>query len=360
MGTRDRPYMHHRDPPTAPRVSMPKVLVIVLMLIALGSWYRLTHTVTNQAPPHSEQAAPVIVKPSAPLPSPPHRYQRYLDAIVPESDALRALAYGKVKDCPAGDRTCVLTELYRFVQQDIGYLADPVAREHIQSPQATLQIGAGDCEDLSILLASLLDNVGIPNYLVFTDTHAYTMACEVDPLTIVPTLEKRYATQQPPVQREETRWIQPRSLSVTTLTATTPLQVDIDLHTSGPLDWMVVPSQQDVEAIQQHRAYRTYPSCSREQMTSFRSTCAIPVGAPLVAYNRQETPIELALTVRYQLPPVPPTLPPIKTYVVNSTQCLPLDPSIKGQAYPGQLMPNVVTSPSRTAVNRAGHVITLN
>jgi len=352
--------MHHRDPPPASRLPTRRVLVIGLVLIGLGSWYRLTHTVTDQARTTTQQAAPVPVSPRTPLQSPTHRYQRYLDAIVPASDALRALAYGKVKDCPAGDRTCVLTELYRFVQQEIGYLADPVAREHIQSPQATLDIGAGDCEDLSILLASLLDNVGIPNYLVFTEDHAYTMACEVDPRTIVPTLEQRYAIQQPPVQREETRWIQPRSLSVTTLNTTLPTQVDIELHTNGPLDWMVVPSQQDVEAIQQHRAYRTYPSCSREQMTSFRSTCAIPVGAPLVAYNRQETPIELALTVRYQLPPLPPTLPPIKTYAVNGAQCVPLDPSIKGQAYPGQLMPNVVTAPYRTAVNRAGHLLTLN
>lgn len=360
MGVRDRAYMHHRDPPAASRMSMRRVLVIGLVLIGLGSWYRLTYTVTDQVRPNTQQAAPVIVSPNAPLPSPAHRYQRYLDAIVPESDALRALAYSKIKDCPAGDRTCVLTELYRFVQHDIGYLADPVAREHIQSPQATLQIGAGDCEDLSILLASLLDNVGIPNYLVFTETHAYTMACEVDPLTIVPTLEQRYATQQPPVQREETRWIQPHSLSVTRLNATAPTQVDIDLHTNGPLDWMVVPSQHDVEAIQQRRPYQTYPSCSREHVTSFRSTCVIPVGAPLVAYNRQEAPIELALTVRYQLRPVLPTLPPLKTYAVNGAQCLPLDPSIKGQAYPGQLMPNVVTAPYKTAVNRAGHVITLN
>jgi len=249
MGVRDRAYMHRRDPPATSRMSTRRVLAISLLLIGLVSWYRLTDTVTDRARPNTQQAVPVPASPYSPVRSPTHPYQRYLDAVVPESDALRALAYTKVKDCPAGDRTCVLTELYRFVQHDIGYLADPVAREHIQSPQATLQIGAGDCEDLSILLASLLDNVGIPNYLVFTDNHAYTLACDVDPGTMASTLEQRYATQPPPVQRAETRSIPPHSLSVTRLNGTTPTQVDIELHTNGPLDWMVVPSQQDVEAI---------------------------------------------------------------------------------------------------------------
>ncbi|HQY57589.1 MAG: hypothetical protein KA240_03795 [Nitrospira sp.] len=360
MGVRDRAYMHHRDSLATSRMSTRRVMAISLVLIGLVSWYRLTDTATDQARPNIQQAVPVPAISHSPARSPAHPYQRYLDAVVPESDTLRALAYTKVKGCPAGDRTCMLTELYRFVQHDIGYLDDPVAREHIQSPQATLQIGAGDCEDLSILLASLLDNVGIPNYLVFTNNHTYTLACDVDPSTMAPTLAERYAIQPPPVQRDETRSIPPHSLSVTRLDATTPTQVGIEFHTNGPLDWMVVPSQEDVEAIQQGRPYQTYPSCSRDGVTSFRATCVILVGAPLVAYNRHETPVELAIRLRYQIAPVAPTLPPIKTYALNDAQCVPLDPSIKGQAYPGQIMPSVVTAPYRTAVNRAGKVVALD
>lgn len=91
MGVRDRAYMHHRDPPPASRISTRRVLTIGLVLIGLGSWYRLTHTVTDQARPTTQQAAAVSVSPRMPLPSPAHRYQQYLDAIMPESDALRAV-----------------------------------------------------------------------------------------------------------------------------------------------------------------------------------------------------------------------------------------------------------------------------
>lgn len=364
MGIRDREYMYRRDEPPGPRHSTPRphpwrAFAMALIVIGLVSWYRIQEPVTPMVQPTPQARGAITVTPTSPVRASASRYQPYLDAIIPESDTLRALAYAKVKQCPPGDRACIMTELYRFVQHDIGYLSDPVSREHIQSPQATLTIGAGDCEDLSILLASLLDNVGVPNYLAFTDDHAYVMACGVEPQTIAPTLEQRYATDQAPVLQAETRFIQPHSLFVTTFGFTVPTPVEIDLHANEHFDWMVVPSQHDIEAIQQHRSYQVYQACSRNHITSFRSTCTIPVGAQLIASNTRETPLELYVGFRYPRPPLLPTLPTLRTQAINGVQCLPLDPSIKGQAYPGQLMPNVVTAPSRTAVNRAGHVVAL-
>lgn len=52
--------------------------------------------------------------------------------------------------------------LYRFVVQRVRYQKDPVGLETVQSPTATLTIGAGDCDDLSGLLAGLAMAVGIP------------------------------------------------------------------------------------------------------------------------------------------------------------------------------------------------------
>ncbi len=52
--------------------------------------------------------------------------------------------------------------LYRFVVQRVRYQKDPVGLETVQSPTATLSIGAGDCDDLSGLLAALAMAVGIP------------------------------------------------------------------------------------------------------------------------------------------------------------------------------------------------------
>jgi hypothetical protein len=41
---------------------------------------------------------------------------------------------------------------------------------------------AGDCEDQTILLMSMLESVGIDSLIVFTEGHAYPMACTQDPI----------------------------------------------------------------------------------------------------------------------------------------------------------------------------------
>jgi len=52
--------------------------------------------------------------------------------------------------------------LHRFVRDNIRYVRDPVDCELVQTPEATLQIAQGDCDDKSTLLAALLSATGHP------------------------------------------------------------------------------------------------------------------------------------------------------------------------------------------------------
>jgi transglutaminase-like putative cysteine protease len=52
--------------------------------------------------------------------------------------------------------------LQHWVQTNIAYVHDPVTVELVQTPQYTLQQKAGDCDDQSVLLASMLDATGHP------------------------------------------------------------------------------------------------------------------------------------------------------------------------------------------------------
>jgi hypothetical protein len=56
----------------------------------------------------------------------------------------------------------VATALSDFVRTNIRYVNDPVDVETIQSPEVTVKIGSGDCDDHVVLLSSLLQSVGIP------------------------------------------------------------------------------------------------------------------------------------------------------------------------------------------------------
>lgn len=57
--------------------------------------------------------------------------------------------------------------LYHACCREIHYLADPIGAEFLQHPEVTINTAAGDCDDMSILLASTLLmseilSIGIP------------------------------------------------------------------------------------------------------------------------------------------------------------------------------------------------------
>lgn len=61
---------------------------------------------------------------------------------------------------PQKDYKGEIDKLYKFVQYNIRYVRDINGIETVQSPVKTLEIGAGDCDDKSTLLAALLESIG--------------------------------------------------------------------------------------------------------------------------------------------------------------------------------------------------------
>ena len=101
------------------------------------------------------------------------RAEPYISKVVFDDINLRTQAASIVRGCPSGDKECQINKLYRYVVENYDYYSDPRSREFIQSPSETMKVKGGDCEDLTILLNSLLENLGIKTYLVLTEDHAY-------------------------------------------------------------------------------------------------------------------------------------------------------------------------------------------
>ena len=59
-----------------------------------------------------------------------------------------------------------LKAVHHFVRDEIRYVRDIRGIETVQTPEITLQIGSGDCDDKSVLGASLLESIGHPTRLV--------------------------------------------------------------------------------------------------------------------------------------------------------------------------------------------------
>lgn len=70
------------------------------------------------------------------------------------------LARQIVQPVPARDGRGEVQALFTWVKLNIRYVADPRNVETISTPQATLAMRAGDCDDMSVLLASLLEATG--------------------------------------------------------------------------------------------------------------------------------------------------------------------------------------------------------
>lgn len=75
---------------------------------------------------------------------------------------IRELALQIVRNVPEHSAYAEARAVLKFVQNSIRYVNDIAGVETIQTPDQTLRIGQGDCDDKSILFGSLMQAIGKP------------------------------------------------------------------------------------------------------------------------------------------------------------------------------------------------------
>jgi transglutaminase-like putative cysteine protease len=94
--------------------------------------------------------------------------------------------------------------LQQWVQNSVEYRRDPVDAELLQTPQVTLQLKAGDCDDQAVLIASLLQATGHPAQFIAVGmngaplSHVFTQTLIGTSWVSVETIEKRPLGWNPP------------------------------------------------------------------------------------------------------------------------------------------------------------------
>lgn len=104
----------------------------------------------------------------------------YIEKLMRDDGDLYAYAYNLLSDFDSSSRECRLNAVYRDILMNYTCLSGSRGSRALQTPQQTIQSKQGTCEDLSILIASLLINIGIMTHLVFTDTQVYALADNID------------------------------------------------------------------------------------------------------------------------------------------------------------------------------------
>jgi hypothetical protein len=102
----------------------------------------------------------------------------YSKKIATNDTELEAYANSLSSNCTSQDRECIINTIYRHIIDT--YTIINATYDIIQIPQATIQQQKGTCEDVSILLISLLETIGIESKLVVTNDHAYPMGCNIN------------------------------------------------------------------------------------------------------------------------------------------------------------------------------------
>jgi hypothetical protein len=68
---------------------------------------------------------------------------------------MRRIGLAVTEVCKARDDRCELMAIYDFVKRNIRYTGDVTNKDTFQSAYRTMQMGGGDCDDFSILIAVL-------------------------------------------------------------------------------------------------------------------------------------------------------------------------------------------------------------
>lgn len=85
---------------------------------------------------------------------------------------------------PAHDEIAEIEAIYSMVRDNVRYTKDIVGVETLATPDKTLALRYGDCDDMVVLLGSLLESVGYPTKMVVEAydanggyEHVYLLAC---------------------------------------------------------------------------------------------------------------------------------------------------------------------------------------
>jgi transglutaminase-like putative cysteine protease len=105
--------------------------------------------------------------------NPEQLFTQVNEKIDPYDVQVRTMAAASAKKYPGQYNIYQLCYLFDDTKETIQYVSDPRGKDLWSTPSETITVGAGDCDDYAILLASLIEAIGGTSRVYLTDTHAF-------------------------------------------------------------------------------------------------------------------------------------------------------------------------------------------
>ncbi len=254
------------------------------------------------------------------------RSKPYVEAFSLNDESIRADAVQIIRDCPKRDESCFINSIYEYVVNNYKYIPDPTRREFIQPYTYTKSIGGGDCEDLTVVLASLLENIGVKTYFVLTDTHGYLLACtreldqgilgEKNSINLVKISLAKNSSKFVPFDYEG---------------GEKNLKLDYHLTSNRLVSVFVVPSLEDFELFKSEKEFNQYLDCTLKRDSDKKKKCAVTDVAGFIVQNEYNGETNAFLTAKIYSS----HKGNVRYYNVGNMQCIVLDGTAGPNGYPG-------------------------
>ncbi len=305
--------------------------------------------------------------------------EKYLENIVPyqkeiviSDESLKQYAKEITQGCKT--KECEVSKIYSHILENYEYEKDSNGKEIIKNPYETFKDKKGDCEDLTILLNSLLENMGIDTYLVWNDregydtiNHIYNLTCGIDLNKIA---ENIHSTRINKLYNDFLK----KGLNVKKVDGDLFLQVDINksvwispndfyalgspgeelekvfdwkkieykLNSTKPLDLLAVPTMEDYQNFVDGKKYQYYVDSKKENVSRLEEDLGkFNKKIALIIQNNNSEKAHLDLQIRdYRHISNKEILKDvqIKNYKINQERCIVLEPSFEDREslfYPG-------------------------
>lgn len=136
-----------------------------------GKWYDYDITLFDEQTASTEAMAE-ITEPEYTY-NPPYMFDIINNHVTPRDLTIRKVAADIAKQYPGQYNIYQIIEIFNYTTHNVQYVSDPRGRNYWSYPNETIEVGAGDCEDYSTLISSLVEAVGGTTRLYLTDNHAF-------------------------------------------------------------------------------------------------------------------------------------------------------------------------------------------
>jgi hypothetical protein len=290
----------------------------------------------------------------------------YIDPIKTADVGIRAIASKATESCGSQDYACQVNGVYRYVVENHRYVNDPLT-QIVQKPEETLKVEGGDCEDFTILMNSMLENLGIETAVVLTPGHAYGVACNIDTVKLKEVAYQSLLEYQAKKYSESSKgaaevigdavwWKTDQESSfamfgggflyqsISNFDTSRFSSASISYKVSAPfaINVYVFPSDNDRVAFEAGSSFQEYSSCRKNNVVNPSSRCdGVGPGAVILAQrlpgsgSEQVLKLETTRLYKFSESALPDPVE-ISTYDLGGRDCVVLDGTLGPYGYPGR------------------------